>query len=86
MAKPTLAAQLELANAKLAMAEAKIEELRAFARSQKTTIAALRGEVANLQEAAEVLPAPQRAASWAPSARLLAAKAQAMASGRCVKA
>ena len=86
MTKSQLIAALELANAKLAMAEAKIEELRAFARNQKTTIAALCGEVTNLQEAAEVLPAPQRAASWTPSARLLAAKAQAMANGRCVKA
>ena len=84
MTKSQLIAALELANARIAMLESKLATARECYVEQRTQILSLEGQLANATE--QPAPRAERQAAWQPSARLLAAKAQAMASGRCVKA
>lgn len=79
MTKSQLIAALAIAEARIGVLESKLEVARTCYVQQRTTIASLEGQLANKAEA-------KPKAAWAPSARLLAAKAQAMANGRCVKA
>lgn len=86
MAKPTnsqLIAALELANARIALLESKLEVARKCYVEQRATIASLEGQLANAAE--RPAPQPARVASWQPSAKMLAAKALAMSSGQVAK-
>lgn len=81
MTKAQLIAALELANARIALLESKLETARTCYVTQRTTITSLEGQLANATEQ----PAPVRAAGWQPSAKMLAAKALAMSSGQVAK-
>ena len=78
MAKPTLTAQLALANARIALLESKLETARACYVQHCTTIASLEGQLANKAEA-------KPKAAWQPSEQLRAAKELAMATGKVTK-
>ena len=86
MAKPTnaqLIAALELANARIALLESKLNVARECYVQQRTQILSLEGQLANAAE--QPAPRAERKAAWQPSAKMLAAKALAMSTGQVAK-
>lgn len=83
MTKAQLIAALAIAEARTSLLESKLVTARECYVTQRTEIVALEGRLANALE--QPAPQPRVAAAWQPSAKLLAAKALAMSTGKVGK-